>query len=146
MRARRQAAITIWLTKPSSVGVAGWYSAWKRSSRASNSAGSSPGRMRVLAYKPYLRPLRLTAARPSGVDGPVLFCAFKRLASICCSDDMAHLRRDYCFLDLQPTCGSRVAGRIQESFAEGRCRWGLGGVKLLGLQVFVRRRFILIRC
>src|SRR5438067_8960479 len=91
--------MTIWLTKASSVGVAGWYSAWKRSSRASNSAGSSPGRMRVLAYRPYLRPLRLTAARPSGVDGPVLFCAFKRLASICCSDDMAHLRRVDCFLE-----------------------------------------------
>src|SRR5436190_24189089 len=93
MRARRQVAMTIWLTKASSVGVAGWYSAWKRWSGASNSAGSSPGRMRVLAYRPYLRPLRLTAARPSGVDGPVLFCAFKRLASICCCDDMAHLRR-----------------------------------------------------
>src|SRR5437762_3110576 len=127
--------MTIWLTKASSVGVAGWYSPWKRSSRASNSAGSSPGRMRVSAYRPYLRPFRLTAARPSGVDGPVLFCAFKRLASICCSDDMAHLRRVDCFLELEPTCGSRVAGRVQKSFAEGRCRWGLSRVNLLGLRV-----------
>src|SRR5438094_100342 len=116
IRARRQVAMTIWLTKASSVGVAGWYSAWKRSSRASNSAGSSPGRMRVLAYRPYLRPLRLTAARPSGEDGPVLFCAFKRLASICCNDDMAHLRRVDCCLEFEPTCGSRVAEGGAESF------------------------------
>src|SRR5438045_7496032 len=121
--------MTIWLTKPSSVGVAGWYSAWKRSRRASKSAGSSPGRMRVLAYRPYLRPLRLTAARPSDVDGPVLFCAFKRLASICCSDDMAHLRRGDCFLELEPTCGFRVAGAGAESFGADRSGWvgsGLG--------------------
>src|SRR6201984_2319582 len=98
--------MTIWLTKASSVGVAGWCSAWKRSSTVSNSAGSSPGRMRVWAYRPYLRPLRLTAARPSGVDGPVLFWAFKRLASICCCDDMAHLRHDDGQLEAAPGCGS----------------------------------------
>src|SRR6266550_6856619 len=92
MRARRQVAMAIWLTKPSSVGVAGWYSASKRSRRASKAAGSSPGRMRVSAYSPYLRLLRLTAARPSGVVGPVLFWALRRLASICRCDDMAHLR------------------------------------------------------
>src|SRR6266481_2101375 len=86
--------MAIWLTKPSSVGVAGWYSASKRSRRASKAAGSSPGRMRVSAYRPYLRLLRRTAARPSGVDGPVLFWALRRLASICRCDDMAHLRRD----------------------------------------------------
>src|SRR2546430_11094345 len=122
--------MTIWLTKASSVVVAGWCSAGKRSRRASNSAGSSPGRMRVSAYRPYLRPLRLTAARPSGVDGPVLFCAFKRLASICRSDDMAHLRRvDWfgfaAYLRFQ---GSR-AGR---GIVRGRWAWlRLGGVKVL---------------
>src|SRR5947207_5739529 len=79
IRARRQVAMAIWLTKPFSVGVAGWYSASKRSRRASKSAGSSPGRMRVSAYRPYLRLLRRTAARPSGVDGPVLFWALRRL-------------------------------------------------------------------
>src|SRR5881398_1780965 len=86
-----QEAMAIWETKISSVGVAGWCSASSRSSRASNSAGSSLGRMRVSAYKPYLRPLRRTAARPSGVDGPVLCCALRRFASICRSVDMRHL-------------------------------------------------------
>src|SRR6184192_3609572 len=95
IRARRQVAMAIWLTKPSSVGVAGWCSASRRSRKASKAAGSSPGRMRVSAYRPYLRLLRRTAARPSGVDGPVLFWALRRLASICRCDDMAHLRRDY---------------------------------------------------
>src|SRR6266478_8968467 len=90
---RRQEAMAIWETKISSVGVAGWCSESSRSTRASNSAGSSLGRMRVSAYKPYLRPFRRTAARPSGVDGPVLCCALRRFASICRSDDKAHLRR-----------------------------------------------------
>src|SRR2546430_10753487 len=97
IRARRQVAMAIWLTKASSVGVAGWCSASRRSRRASKAAGSSPGRMRVSAYRPYLRLLRLTAARPSGVEGPVLFWALRRLASICRCDDMAHLRRDDSF-------------------------------------------------
>src|SRR5216117_3566306 len=97
IRARRQVAMAIWLTKPFSVGVAGWYSASKPWRRASKAAGSSPGRMRVSAYRPYLRLLRRTAARPSGVDGPVLFCALRRLASICRCDDIAHLRRDDSF-------------------------------------------------
>src|SRR5437762_3286651 len=137
--------MTIWLAKPCSVGVAGWCSAWNRSSRASNSAGSSPGRMSVLAYRPYLRPLRLTAARPSGVDGPVLFCAFKRLASICCSDDMAHLRRVDCFLELEPTCGFRVAGDGAESFGADGCGWGWVLVKLLCWPDLLVGIFILIR-
>src|SRR5690349_21655967 len=93
-RALRQEAMAIWETKVSSVGVVGWCSASRRSSRASKSAGSSPGRMRVSAYKPYLRPFRRTAARPSGVDGPVECCALRRLASICRSVDMAHLRQE----------------------------------------------------
>src|SRR5881392_2412937 len=88
--------MAIWLTKACSVGVAGWCSLLRRSRRASKAAGSSPGRMRVSAYRPYLRLLRLTAARPSGVVGPVLFWALRRLASICRCDDMAHLRHDDC--------------------------------------------------
>src|SRR6267154_5926598 len=130
MRARRQVAMAIWLTKPSSVTVAGWYSASRRSRRASKAAGSSPGRMRVSAYRPYLRLLRRTAARPSGVVGPVLFWEFRRLASICRCDDMAHLRRDDGCLESEPTCATRVTGRTSESFRYDRCWWGLGGVKL----------------
>jgi len=38
------------------------------------------------ADRPCLTPLRRTAARPSGVIGPVLFCAFSRLAAICRSE------------------------------------------------------------
>src|SRR6266566_7109801 len=58
---------------------------------ASNAAGSSPGTTMVSAHRPCLRPFRRTAARPSGVFGPVECCAFWRFASICRSVDMAHL-------------------------------------------------------
>src|SRR5216684_4366833 len=56
-----------------------------------NSAGSSPGTTMVSAHRPCLRPFRRTAARPSGVFGPVECCAFWRFASIFKSDVMAHL-------------------------------------------------------
>src|SRR5439155_25912999 len=124
IRARRQVAMAIWLTKASSVGVAGWCSASKRSRRAWKAAGSSPGRMRVSAYRPYLRLLRLTAARPSGVDGPVLFWALRRLASICLCDDMAHPPADDSF-------GFGAYLRYQGSSAWlriVRCRWGWVGL------------------
>src|SRR5260221_2555198 len=52
------------------------------SNRVSKSASLSPGKTKSLAVSPCLRPLRRTAARPSGVLGPVLFCALRRLASI----------------------------------------------------------------
>src|SRR6266550_245194 len=135
MRARRQVAMAIWLTKLSSVGVAGWCSASRRSRRASKAAGSSPGRMRVSAYRPYLRLLRLTAARPSGVDGPVLFCALRRLASICRCDDMAHLRR-WRLVGFGAYYGSSVTVGGTESVRVRSLWLGLCGVKLVYWQVF----------
>src|SRR5579872_680223 len=72
-----------WETKATSVGVAGSCSASKEASRDSKSAWLSPVRTRVSAVRPWVRPLKRTAARPASVLGPVLFCALRRLASIC---------------------------------------------------------------
>jgi len=60
-------------TSATSVGVVGWCSASMESNRVSKSASLSPGKTKSLAVSPCLRPLRRTAARPSGVVGPVLF-------------------------------------------------------------------------
>src|SRR5579872_6030356 len=72
-----------WETRATSVGVAGSCSASKEASRDSKSAWLSPVRTRVSAVRPWVRPLKRTAARPASVLGPVLFCALRRLASIC---------------------------------------------------------------
>src|ERR1700675_3422598 len=60
-------------------------SASKDSSMFVKSAWLSPLRTMVSAVSPCLTPFRRTAARPSGVLGPVLFCAFSRLAAVCLS-------------------------------------------------------------
>jgi len=79
---------------------------------------SSPGRMRVSAYRPYLRPLRLTAGAAFGAStGPCFFWAFKRVSlDLLLRCHMAHLRRDDCWLELEPTCGPRVTGVPRNSF------------------------------
>src|SRR5258708_6678069 len=75
-------------TCASASGVAGWCSASKDWSKAVKSDCCSPGRISVSAWSPCLTPLRRTAARPSGVLGPVLFFALRRLAAICRLDAM----------------------------------------------------------
>src|SRR5262245_41303589 len=50
---------------------------WRKAS------GSSWGRTTVVAVMPCLRALKRTRSFPSGVLGPVLFWALRRLASIC---------------------------------------------------------------
>src|SRR6266404_6704219 len=74
-----------WTTNASSVGEAGSCSASREFSRLVKSASLSPFRTMVSAVSPCVTPFRRTAARPSGVLGPVLFCAFSRLAAVCLS-------------------------------------------------------------
>src|SRR5713101_8286074 len=75
-------------TSASSVGVAGRCSDSKESRRDSKSDSLSPGKTRVAAVSPCLTPFKRTAARPSGVFGPVLFCAFFLLAANCRADGL----------------------------------------------------------
>src|SRR5216117_1628312 len=91
IRCSRQLAMAIWRTRMTSVGVAGWCSAWSESSRLLKSDSLSPGRTRISEASPCLRPLRRTASLPSGVLGPVLFCALFLLAAIWASVAMGDL-------------------------------------------------------
>src|SRR5580658_4462432 len=54
-------------------------------SRRNSSGFSSSSRTCLLARRPWMRRLRLVAALPSAVRGPVLFLAFSRLALILAS-------------------------------------------------------------
>src|SRR5882724_4663067 len=94
---------------------------------ASNSAGSSPGMTTVPAHRPCLRPFRRTAARPSGVLGPVECCAFRRFASIFDSDGMAHLWRSDC-LDLELPFDCIVHDEVEKQGGCGGGEWALSSL------------------
>src|ERR1022692_4415030 len=72
-------------TSFSSPSPAGWKQSKRSLRRKRNSSGSSSSRMCLLARRPWRRRLRLEAALPSAVRGPVDFLAFSRLALICAS-------------------------------------------------------------
>src|ERR1019366_9231063 len=72
-------------TSFSSPSPAGWKRSKRSLRRKRNSSGSSSSRMCLLARRPWRKRLRLDAALPSVVRGPVDFLAFSRLALICAS-------------------------------------------------------------
>src|ERR1022692_2971854 len=69
-------------TSFSSPSPTGWKVLRRSWTRARKSSGSSPGRRCLSAQRTCLRPLRLDAAFPAVVRGPVDFWAFSRLAFI----------------------------------------------------------------
>ena len=68
-------------TRICSTSLRGWRSVAQASSRPWKAPASSPGRTSVLAFRPCLTALNFARSLPSGVLGPVLFWALRRLAS-----------------------------------------------------------------
>jgi integrase len=81
-RRRRQAHDTIRSAKRSSSSPIGANWARRRFPNSTSSASHSPGTSASRDKSPCFRPFSATAALPAGVRGPVLFFAFRRLASI----------------------------------------------------------------
>src|ERR1039457_1683152 len=84
-RSRRHWSAAMRRTRFSSLAPTGWKRSKWSSRRKRNSSGSSSRRICLLARRPWRRRLRLEAALPSAVRGPVDFLAFSRLALICAS-------------------------------------------------------------
>ena len=68
-------------TRTCSTSLRGWSSVAQASRRSWNAPASSPGRTSVLASRPCLSALNFERSLPSGVLGPVLLRALRRLAS-----------------------------------------------------------------
>ena len=80
-RSSRQEACTACSTRNCSTSFWGWRSAVQVSTRNWRTLASSPGRTRVLAVMPCFTALNRERFLPSGVRGPVLFWALRRLIS-----------------------------------------------------------------
>src|SRR5882757_5904178 len=72
-------------TNDSSSGVAGAKRVWKRAISSSYSSRLSHCMTSDLESMPVLKAFWEEIALPSGVRGPVHFCAFRRFAAICLS-------------------------------------------------------------
>ncbi len=82
-RSSRQDRVATWRTRSCSKGLAGSSWAVQSSRRRWNSRGSSPGRMRVSAVRPWVTAFSRARALPLRVRGPVERAALRRLASAC---------------------------------------------------------------
>src|ERR1039457_2213646 len=102
-RSRRHWSAAMRRTRFSSLAPTGWKRSKWSSRRKRNSSGSSSRRICLLARRPWRRRLRLDAALPSSVRGPVDFLAFSRLALIWAS---VGLRGSFVFsIVLAGACG-----------------------------------------